>query len=133
MSRTKWIVGSLVALTLVVLVGVPVYAHCGKCADSFKQMCSMMDAGKMSLAKAIDIAEKEAKGRAVAAHCELEDGGLEIEVYVLVGGKIMEVEIDGTTGKVTEMELAEAHYLDFDDDDDDDDDDHGNHHGHDHG
>ncbi len=43
-------------------------------------------------------------GRAVAAYCEVEGGDLEFEVYCLVGNKIMEVEIDGKTGKVSEME-----------------------------
>ncbi len=43
-------------------------------------------------------------GRAVAAYCEVEGGDLEFEVYCLVGNKIMEVEIDGKTGKVSEMQ-----------------------------
>ncbi len=102
--------------TLVVVAGVlvfgllawPVYAHCGKCASSCKDMVKKMDDGKLSLGKAIELAEEHSKGKAVAAYCELEDGGLEIEVYCLVGDKIMEVEIDGKTGKVTEMEEAKA-------------------------
>ncbi len=102
--------------SLVVVAGVlafgllawPVYAHCGKCASSCKDMVKKMDDGKLSLGKAIELAEEHSKGKAVAAHCELEDGGLEIEVYCLVGDKIMEVEIDGKTGKVTEMEEAKA-------------------------
>ncbi len=101
---------------LVVLAGVlvfgllawPVYAHCGKCASSCKDMVKKMESGKLSLGKAIELAEEHSKGKAVAAYCELEDGVLEIEVYCLVGEKIMEVEIDGKTGKVTEMEEAKA-------------------------
>ncbi len=101
---------------LVVVAGVlvfgmlawPVYAHCGKCASSCKDMVKKMDDGKLSLGKAIELAEEHSRGKAVAAYCELEDGGLEIEVYCLVGDKIMEVEIDGKTGKVTEMKEAKA-------------------------
>ena len=101
---------------LVVVAGVlvfgllawPVYAHCGKCASDCKVMVKKMDDGKLSLGKAIELAEEHSKGKAVAAYCELEDGALEIEVYCLVGDKIMEVEIDGKTGKVTEMEEAKA-------------------------
>ncbi len=101
---------------LVVVAGVlvfgllawPVYAHCGKCASDCKVMVQKMDDGKLSLGKAIELAEEHSKGKAVAAYCELEDGGLEIEVFCLVGDKIMEVEIDGKTGKVTEMEEAKA-------------------------
>ncbi len=104
MSRKWTIVLGIVAASSVALVAWPVYAHCGKCAASGKNMVKLMEGGQLSLGKAIEIAEKHSNGRAVAAYCELEDGGLEIEVYCLVGNKIMEVEIDGKTGKVSEME-----------------------------
>lgn len=103
--------GFLVVVAGVLAFGLlawPVYAHCGKCASSCKDMVKNMDDGKLSLGKAIELAEEHSKGKAVAAYCELEDGGLEIEVYCLVGDKIMEVEIDGKTGNVTEMEEAKA-------------------------
>ncbi len=58
-------------------------------------MVKLMEEGKPSLGKAIEIAEKHSNGKAVAAYCELEGGDLEFEVYCLVGNKIMEVEIDG--------------------------------------
>ncbi len=86
------------------LLAWPVYAHCGKCAASGKDMVKLMEEGKISLGKAVEIAEKHSNGKAVAAYCELGGDGLEIEVYCLVGNKIMEVEIDGKTGKVMEME-----------------------------
>ena len=103
--------GFLVVAASVLVFGLlawPVYAHCGKCASSCKDMVKKMDDGKLSLGKAIELAEEHSKGKAVAAYCELEDGALEIEVYCLVGDKIMEVEIDGKTGKVTEMKEAKA-------------------------
>ncbi len=104
MSRKGKIVLGVVAVSTVVLVAWPVYAHCGKCATSGKDMVKLMEEGKLSLGKAIEIAEKHSNGKAVAAYCELEGGDLEFEVYCLVGNKIMEVEIDGKTGKVSEME-----------------------------
>ncbi len=104
MSRKGKIVLGVVAASTVALLAWPVYAHCGKCAASGKDMVKLMDEGKLSLGKAIELAEKHSNGKAVAAYCELEGGGLEIEVYCLVGNKIMEVEIDGKTGKVSEME-----------------------------
>ena len=104
MSRKWKIVLGVVALSTVVLVAWPVYAHCGKCAASGKDMVKLMEEGKLSLGKAIEIAEKHSNGKAVAAYCQLEGGDLEFEVYCLVGNKIMEVEIDGKTGKVSEME-----------------------------
>ncbi len=104
MSRKWKIVLGVVAVSTVALVAWPVYAHCGKCAASGKDMVKLMEEGKLSLGKAIEIAEKHSNGKAVAAYCELEGGDLEFEVYCLVGNKIMEVEIDGKTGKVSEME-----------------------------
>ncbi len=104
MPRKGKIVLGVVAASTVALLAWPVYAHCGKCAASGKDMVKLMDEGKLSLGKAIELAEKHSNGKAVAAYCELEGGDLEIEVYCLVGNKIMEVEIDGKTGKVTEME-----------------------------
>ena len=104
MSRKWKIVLGIVAVSTVMLVTWPVYAHCGKCAASGNDMVKLMEEGKLSLSKAIEIAEKHSKGKAVAAYCELEGDGLEISVYCLVGDKIMEVEIDGKTGKVSKME-----------------------------
>ena len=104
MSRKGKTVLGVVAATTVAWVAWPLYAHSGKCAASGKDMVKLMEEGKLSLAKAIEIAEQHSNGKAVAAYCELEGGSLEIEVYCLVGDKIMEVEIDGKTGKVMEME-----------------------------
>jgi len=108
MSRKWKIALGMVAVSTVVLVTWPVYAHCGKCASSGKDMVKLMEEGKLSLSKAIEIAEKHSKGKAVAAYCELGGDGLEISVYCLVGDKIMEVEIDGKTGKVSEMEQEKS-------------------------
>ncbi len=104
MSRKGKTVLGVVTATTIALVAWPVYAHCGKCAASGKDMVKLMEEGKLSLGKAVEIAEKHSNGKAVAAYCELEGDGLEIEVYCLVGDKIMAVEIDGKTGKVVEME-----------------------------
>ena len=108
MSRTVMIVLGVVAVSTVALVAWPVHAHCGKCATSSKEMVKSMEEGKLSLGKAIEVAEKHSNGRALAAYCELKGGGLEIDVYCLVGNKIMAVEIDGKTGKVSEMEQEKS-------------------------
>ncbi len=108
MSRKGKIVLGVVAATTVALVAWPVYAHCGKCAASGKDMVKLMEEGKLSLGKAVEIAEKHSKGKAVAAYCGLDGDALGIDVYCLVGDKIMEVEIDGKTGKVTEKEERDS-------------------------
>ncbi len=38
-----------VVVSLLALAAWPVYAHCGKCASSCKDMVSKMDEGKLSL------------------------------------------------------------------------------------
>ena len=70
-----------------------------------------------ALARAIQTAlDKLPGGEALAAEIEIENGKAMIEVKVFSGGKLYEVEIDGATGKIQEVE-------DEDDDDDMDDDD----------
>jgi len=108
MSGKEKIVLGVVAAAAVALLAGPIYAHCGKCAASGKDMVKMMEQGKLSLGKAVEIAEKHSKGKAVAAYCGLDGDALGIDVYCLVGDKIMEVEIDGKTGKVMEMAQKKA-------------------------
>ena len=66
MSRKWKIVLGIVAVSTVVLVTWPVYAHCGKCASSGKDMVKMMEEGKLGLSKAVEIAEKHSKGKAMS-------------------------------------------------------------------
>jgi len=71
---------------------------------------------KVTLSKAIESALAKVDGQALDVEVELENGKPVIEVTILSDGKLWEVEIDGTTGAVTEVEQE-------DDDDDEDDDD----------
>lgn len=102
-SRKVWYV--VAGLALAALVAWPVYAHCGKCADSCKQMVTAMDSGKMPLASAIAKAEEHSKGKAVYATANMEGGSLSFTVCCLVGDKIQEVTLD-KTGKATGMKEA---------------------------
>jgi uncharacterized membrane protein YkoI len=74
---------------------------------------------KVTLSRAIESALGKVDGQALSATIEVENGKPLIEVQILSGGKIWEVEIDGTTGAVIEVEQED----DDDDDDDEDDDD----------
>lgn len=82
--------------------------------QSLKVLAERIAQAKITLSQAIIDAEKTTGGKAIEAEYELEDGGLEITVEVLVGEKIKEIEYDAMTGKVS----AE--------DDDDDEDEHDN-------
>lgn len=108
MLRVRWLVGSLIGFGLVALAAFPVYARGEKDAARCRQMVRMLEAGKLSLAKAIALAEKESQGRALAAYCQLQKNRLQIQVYCLVRDKIMQVEIDARTGQVTEMERTKS-------------------------
>ncbi|TWT43899.1 hypothetical protein RAS1_02990 [Phycisphaerae bacterium RAS1] len=73
-----------------------------KPADMAKAVAAMGEA-KITWAKAIEAAEGHSKGRAFGAHVEMEKDALDVEVYCLVGEKMMKCEMD-KTGKVTKME-----------------------------
>jgi len=104
MLRNRWLIGSVVGVCVVALVALPVYAHCGKCLGSAKEMVKLMADNKTTMVKAIEMAEKETKGTAVSSYCEVEKGNLTIEVYCVAGEKIMVAEVDAKTGKVTAKE-----------------------------
>lgn len=87
--------------------------------DDTKEAAALIKAAKVSMATAVTTAERHAKGKAVEAELERDDGKAVYEIHVLVDGakpKLVEVEIDAATGKI----LVDD---DKDDDDDDDDDD----------
>jgi uncharacterized membrane protein YkoI len=75
---------------------------------------------KVTLSKAIEFALAKVDGQALNVEVELENGKPVIEVKILSDGKLWEVEIDGTTGAVLEVEQDDD---DNDGDDEDGDDD----------
>lgn len=105
--RNRKFVMSLMVVGALALVAWPVYAHCGKCAGSAKEMVTAMDAGKVTLSSAITAAEAAAKGKAVVAGTHMHDGKVHIEVYVSAGDKIMKVDVDGTGKAGTPAEAKE--------------------------
>jgi len=105
--RNRKLVMSLMVVGALALVAWPVYAHCGKCAGSAKEMVTAMDAGKVTLGSAVTAAEAAAKGKAVSASASMGGGKMHIDVYVLAGDKIMEVEVDATGKAGTPKEAKE--------------------------
>jgi hypothetical protein len=63
--------------------------------------------GKISPWEAMSIAEAKTKGKAFNATYEYEDGKWGYAVIVVAKGKIWEVELDGKTGKVGDVEAAD--------------------------
>jgi hypothetical protein len=114
MSKSSLKIGFVSVLSLaVVAVGIKTaYAHCGKCLTDAKYFAGSLDESKMSLAAAATLAEVETKGKAVHATVQRLDKGVNVEVHVLVDGKIMAVVVDGQSGDVVkkgEVKDLEGH------------------------
>lgn len=67
-----------------------------------KNFVKSMDESKTTLSAAIKTAEDSVKGKAVMAHCEIEDNKLVFGVYCLAGEKLMDIDVDAKSGKVVE-------------------------------
>jgi hypothetical protein len=92
----------VIALGLLVL---PVTARAdGKDDEALKNL----DAAKLTLTKAIQAAETESKGKAIAAHVKVEGTGGQVIVFCEVSGKCMEVPVDIKTGKAAKATEANA-------------------------
>lgn len=111
MTRLQKFAFACVGIGAVALIAWPVYAHCGRCMTSARDMVKMMDADKLTLPAAITAAEKHTNGKALAAYTDYDDGTLSIDVYCLAGDKIMQVEVDrmGKATKAEEVKMLPAH------------------------
>ena len=68
----------------------------------------VLEKAKIDLLKAIETAQgKIPKGKPIYATTAQEDGKLLFEVYLLVGDKVTEVEVDAVTGDVVKVEEGE--------------------------
>jgi hypothetical protein len=103
------IIAPLALLGVSLLIAYPLYAHCGKCAADGKKIVAQLDQNKITLAKAIEAAEKHGMGRAVSVVPLLDDkGALTIQVYCVGSDKIMRHDIDGKTGAVRDMKEVDS-------------------------
>ena len=100
MNHSRKLLSGIGMLAIAGLIAWPVYAHCGKCAGSAADMVKRMQQGNVDLSKAIDLAQKECGGKALAALPEMEQQNLEMEVYCLKGEQIVAVTVDVNSGKV---------------------------------
>lgn len=102
MKLNRKSVVAVVALGALALIAWPVYAHCGRCAGSAKDMVKAMDGKALTLAKAVSAAEAHSKGKPLSAVSTMKEDKVEVHVYSLVGEKIMECTVD-ESGKVIAM------------------------------
>ena len=60
-----------------------------------------LDAGKISLAKAVEMAEKKFGGKAVKVQVEHEHGKIQYDVFVRANDKKNRMKVDSTTGQIS--------------------------------
>lgn len=89
------------ALGFLGLVAYPLYAGITTNTAHAKLLSKYIDTNKVTLVNAVTTAEAHCKGTALQAAAFTEDMGLLFEVYCLSVDKIMLVELDGKSGKVT--------------------------------
>ena len=70
-----------------------------------KEMAKLMVEAKLTLSKAIEVAEKETKGTAVKAFAEKYPDGVRVDVYCVAGEAVKWVEVDHA-GKVLSVKDA---------------------------
>ncbi|MEK6800292.1 MAG: hypothetical protein AABZ12_15145 [Planctomycetota bacterium] len=77
----------------------------GSDAATSEKMVKAMETGKLTLASAMSAAETSSKGKAMAVVSSLKGEALTMNVYCLVGDKIMKVDVD-SAGKAGRSEEA---------------------------
>ena len=98
----------ILCLTALATVAAPVYAGCGKCVGSIKAFASALDKSKMTLAAAATLAEVKTKGTAVQALTHRHASGVNLEIYCVVGSKIIAVTVDGATGEIKSQKAVKS-------------------------
>ena len=80
-------------------------AQASESKDKEAKELTLFSQAKISLCEAIKAAEQKTSGKALEA--ELDDGSstIQFEIKILKDGKIYEVIVDGTTGKVLKVSL----------------------------
>lgn len=73
-------------------------------ADMSRSEYEALNGAKLSLAQAIEAAEKHGQGKAVDAEFEAKKGGAEYEITVLSQDKLVEYKLDANSGQVTKTE-----------------------------
>lgn len=100
MSRARLLTNVFIFVAALGLLARPATVLADKNADVAKAM----DDAKLTLDKAVQAAETESKGKAVAAHAKLDGKDAAVVVHCLVGDKCMLVTVDqaGKAGKPVE-------------------------------
>jgi hypothetical protein len=113
MNRLRMIACSLLVIVTADLIAYSVFAQAEKAgvnsAEAGKKVAAQLDQNKMTLAKAVTVAEEHSKGRAISAMSQInEHDQMALHVWCVVGDtanapKIFKCYVDLSTGKVAGM------------------------------
>ncbi|GMU33218.1 MAG: hypothetical protein HS101_11895 [Planctomycetia bacterium] len=105
MYKSKWFVGSAVLAGCLAIVGrVSTVSAAGNDAQIAKQLTT----DKITLTRAIEVAQEASKGKAVSASARMMGSDLEIYVHCLAGDRCMEVPVNAKTGKAGKLTETKA-------------------------
>lgn len=95
-------------LAIIVMIGAAVnLAQAGDSKGKEAKELQLFSLAKISLSEAIKAAEQKTGGRAMEAEVDDEATAVQFEIDVLIDGKVHEVIVDGTTGKVLKVSLED--------------------------
>ena len=120
---------TLTLLTLIAALGLSTLANGSaneqepaKSHPRATKIAQVLEGKTFSVSAAVQAAENMTSGKAIAAEIEIERGKAVVEVIILKGGpepQLLEVEVDGGTNKIIEVEANDS---DSDSDSEDDED-----------
>ena len=101
MRRSQTYILTTIAASAIAIVALPVWAQSKpqEKASKEKPIVQAMEENKISLVRAIEVAEESSKGKAIGARASLDRDKLSFTVQCVVEDKLEVVRVDGKTGK----------------------------------
>lgn len=97
-----------VLLMTVMMAGAAVNtAQAGDSKEKDAKEILLFNQAKITLSDAIEAAQQKTGGKAIEAEVDDEAGTIQFEVEVIKDGKVHEVKVDGISGKVLKVALAD--------------------------
>jgi uncharacterized membrane protein YkoI len=108
MLQAKWFIGAAVASTILVAIAVPSMAEeDAKTTQTTAREMQLLKDARIGMAEAIQVAEREAKGKAVASSID-DENGVNYEIEVMApDGKLTDILVDPKSGTVVKTAAAE--------------------------
>lgn len=113
MNIMKWSITGAIAASLMIATPAVLRADNDDIKpEDAKKMVHALDQHKITLSAAIKTAEESCKGKALTVACEMEKGSMNIAVFCMAGDKLMDIDINPKTGKITESKEVKDEKLD---------------------